>query len=142
MPEYSKSYEIIARAVIIKDGKILMCKGKERDYYFFPGGHVEKGEKTEIALKREFLEEVGSEVGNLKFIGAAENIFSDNYEHHELNLVFEADAPGTEFKSREDHLVFELLSMDEFKRTEVLPASLKNAVLKWLEDGKIFWRSE
>jgi len=142
MPEYSDSFEIIARAVIVKNGKILLCKGKGKEYYFFPGGHVEKGEKAEEALKRELDEELGAKSGKMSFIGAVENIFRDSYDHHEINLVFEAEVSGDEFASKEDHLEFKMISLDEFKKAEVLPMALKGAVVEWLKDKKVFWRNE
>jgi len=142
MSEHPENFEVIARAVVVQNGKILLCRAKEKGHYFFPGGHVEKGERTEVALKREFLEELGAKIGKTAFIGAVENIFRDSYEHHEINLVFEAEVFQYEFKSREDHLEFELLSLDEFAGKKVLPVSLKKAVAEWLKDKKIFWRSE
>jgi len=142
MPEYSDSFEVIARAVIVQNGKILLCRGKGKGYFFFPGGHVEKGEGTQEALKRELLEEIGADSGKMSFMGAVENIFSDSYDHHEINLVFEVEVFGNEFQSKEDHLEFEFFPLDEFKKAEVLPGALKEAVSEWLEDKQKFWRSE
>lgn len=142
MPEYSDSFEVIARAVIMKDGKILLCRGKGKSYYFFPGGHVEKGEKTADALKRELSEELGVDAGKMTFIGAVENIFKDSYERHEINLVFETEVKGGKFESRESHLEFELLTFDQFGTVEVLPASMKEAVMEWMNDRQKFWKSQ
>lgn len=142
MSEFKDSFEVIARAVIVQNGKILLCKGSGKEYFFFPGGHVEKGESTEVALKRELFEELGADSGRMSFIGAVENIFRDSYDHHEINLVFEVEVMGNEFQSKEDHLEFEMLSTDKFGKAEVLPPTLKESVLKWLEDKKKFWRSE
>ncbi|MFZ2970960.1 MAG: NUDIX domain-containing protein [Minisyncoccia bacterium] len=142
MPEYSNSFEIIARAVIVKDGKILVCRGKGKDYYFFPGGHVEKGERMEDALKRELSEELGIDAGKMIFIGAVENIFKDSYERHEINLVFETEVKGDKFESRESHLEFELLTFDQFGTAEVLPASMKEAVMEWMNDKQRFWQCQ
>ncbi len=139
MPEYSDSFEVIARAVIMKDGKILLCMGKGKSYYFFPGGHVEKGEKTADALKRELNEELGADAGKMTFIGAVENIFKDLYDHHEINMVFETEVNGDKYESKESHLEFKLLTLDEFQNAEVLPVSMKEAALKWLENKKLFW---
>ena len=142
MAEDCENFEVIARAVVVQSGKILLCRAKEKGHYFFPGGHVEKDERTEVALKREFLEELGAQIGKTAFIGAVENIFKDSYAHHEMNLVFEAEVLQDEFRSKEDHLEFELISLDEFAGKKVLPASLKEAVVEWLKDRKVFWRSE
>ncbi len=47
------------RAIIIKDHKIAMIKGKKYEEYKFPGGGIEKGESDEVALIRETKEETG-----------------------------------------------------------------------------------
>jgi ADP-ribose pyrophosphatase YjhB (NUDIX family) len=49
------------RAVIIKDGKILLIKRTKPDlvYWVVPGGGVENGETNEQALIRECIEELG-----------------------------------------------------------------------------------
>jgi 8-oxo-dGTP diphosphatase len=55
----------IAAAVIVKDGKILICQRKaDREFPFkweFPGGKIEKGEETTAALRRELKEELDIE---------------------------------------------------------------------------------
>lgn len=47
-----------ARAVILRDGLLLMIHTNRGDYKF-PGGGVEPGEDLEAALRREVLEETG-----------------------------------------------------------------------------------
>jgi 8-oxo-dGTP pyrophosphatase MutT (NUDIX family) len=59
-------YRKAVRAVIIKNGKILMAHLGKNDEYKFPGGGKESFENTNEALKREVLEEVGYEVKNIK----------------------------------------------------------------------------
>ncbi len=51
-----------ARAIIEKDGKLLLVYSRKYDYYKFPGGGIEKGETGENALIREVLEETGYRV--------------------------------------------------------------------------------
>ena len=59
----------IAAAVIVKDGKILICQRKaDREFPFkweFPGGKIEMGEETTAALRRELKEEldIQAEIG-------------------------------------------------------------------------------
>lgn len=138
-----KNFEVIARAVIIHNNKILLCKQKDKDYYFLPGGHVEWGEKTEDALARELMEELGVSVKSMKFIGAAENIFSKEKEqHHELNLVFYTKLEKITTESCEDHICFCLLDIAKLSEENLLPFILKKSLVKWLEDKKIFWVSQ
>lgn len=46
------STEVIARAVIRKDGQILLAQQRNKSWSFLPGGHVEPGEPVETALRR------------------------------------------------------------------------------------------
>lgn len=61
-----------AKAIIIKDGKLLCTKNKDQFgiFYLLPGGGQNKGENIIEALKRECKEEIGAEVevGDLKFV--------------------------------------------------------------------------
>lgn len=79
-----------ARAIIVRGGKLAMIHSTKYDYYKFPGGGIEKGEKKADALRREVLEEAGltliegsvKEYGYVHRIqkGAIEDVFiQDNY---------------------------------------------------------------
>jgi 8-oxo-dGTP diphosphatase len=138
-----KHIEFIARGFIFQNEKVLLCKRKDRDYYFFPGGHIEFGEFAKDALKREIVEEVGAKVTKCDFIGVAENVFNDGArEAHEINFTFWAEIDREDVKALEDHLEFRWLSWDEFEKEEVLPTSLKNEIIKWEKDKKVFWSSQ
>lgn len=70
-----------ARAIIIKDGKLLVffrrknLDGKIITYYALPGGHVEKGETLEDTIVRELKEEMNIDISILNYLG---NIYVDN----------------------------------------------------------------
>ena len=59
-----------ARAVIVKDGNLLLMKRFkiDREYYTLLGGGVEQGETTEQAALREVKEESGIIVANPRLI--------------------------------------------------------------------------
>lgn len=137
-------YEICARALIMKEGKVLVCRFKGRDFCFFPGGHVEWFEKAEDALRRELKEELDMEAGLMEYAGTVENIYEDNGKnHHEINLVFKVEVPGeVKDKSMEDDLDFLFLDLAIFAEEKVLPLALRDSVLRWIEDGKTFWASQ
>ncbi len=48
-----------ARSIIIRNGKIAMIHSLKYDYYKFPGGGIEPGERAADALIRETAEEAG-----------------------------------------------------------------------------------
>ena len=136
----SRSIELISRGVIISEGKILLCKGKTTDNYYFPGGHVEFNEDSAEALRREIKEETGAEITTTRFIGALENQFTQSGEEkHELNIVFEANLTSPEIKNLEDHIESAWISLEEYKETFILPVSLKEKVTQWMQDKQIFF---
>ena len=143
-----KKIEVLVRAIIQERGKILICKkiGKDyrgKNYYFFPGGHVEFGENVKEALERELKEELGLETKKSFFIGGSEHLFlEDNEKYQEINLVFDVKVDKLQLKSREDHLRFFLKTKKELLKEKVLPKVLTKAVLKWLKDKKSFWASQ
>lgn len=137
------NFEVCVRAIIFKDDKVLVCQDKKRDYYFFPGGHVEFGEKSEDALIRELKEELNLSIKDMKYIGTSENIYNqDGEKHHEINLVFEIETDNVEDKSKEDHINFFFFDKERFKKEKVLPIALKNVLTKWQKDKNIFWVSK
>lgn len=138
----TNNFEVCVRAIIKNKDRILVCKRKDKDYYFFPGGHVEFGEKSEEALDRELKEELNILIKDMSFIGVAENIYKeDGKEIHEINLVFNVLADNVEDKSQEDHIDFFFFNKEEFSKEKVLPIALQESVMKWQENNKIFWIS-
>lgn len=139
----NKEFEICVRVVIQYQNKILVCFNVEKDYYFFPGGHIDFGESAEETLLREMKEELNLSLKKWVFIGTIENIYTENNQkHHEINLVFNAKVDKINTKSRENHINFVLMNIDKFSQENVLPIALKKSVLKWLKDKKIFWASQ
>ncbi len=52
-------YRVAVKAVIIKNGKVLLMQDTGDKGWTFPGGGVDHGENTEQALRRELSEEIG-----------------------------------------------------------------------------------
>ena len=50
------------RGIIIRNGRLAMVHSRKYDYFAFPGGGIDQGEKKEEALIREIREELGLEV--------------------------------------------------------------------------------
>ena len=128
---YSKSnsdIHCIARALIIRDNEILLCKQKDKDFYFLPGGHIENGEKAEDALLRELSEELQTFYHeDISFLGICENIFDLNKEEvqHEINFIFEVIvSDNLNVSSREDHLEFIFIPKEEVLNINMLPKDM------------------
>lgn len=140
-----KHIELVARAVVVHAGALLLCKPKGEDYYYFPGGHVEFDEDIAIALKRELKEETGAIIAETGFIGIWENYFFQNSFHekpqqkHEVNVIFEAKLASLDIKDMEDHIESKWVPLEEFKEARVLPVLLKEKVLRWMQDRQVFF---
>lgn len=130
----NKNIEILVRAIIQRKGRILLCKNKKKNFYYFPGGHLEFGESAKEALARELKEELGLKIKKCNFIGGSEHRFVENgKKHHEINLVFETKVNKLNTKSKENHLQFFLIDKNKLAETNILPIILRNAISKWLK---------
>lgn len=73
------------------EGKIFLMKShKWRGKYVIPGGHIELGEKTEDALRREVKEETGLKINDIEFLWFKEFIFDKAFwqKKHFIFLEF------------------------------------------------------
>lgn len=133
------STELIARAVIRKDGRLLLARQRTKSWSFLPGGHVEPGERVETALVRELAEELGTEAKITGFVGVVEHGYiEDGATHHEINLVFRADLDDADPVSQEGHLQFHWLPIGDLAAADVRPGGLKDALATATESP--FWR--
>lgn len=80
-----------------KDGHVLALEGYDpvRDLRFYRaiGGGIEFGETAEIALRREFREELACELGAVTLLAVIENIFEhEGRPGHEIAHVFAVES--------------------------------------------------
>lgn len=86
----------VAVCVVSNAGKIFVVQNydsvKEETYYRPLGGGIEFGEHSRAAVLREFREEIGAELENVRRLCALENIFTlEGEPAHEIVQVYEAD---------------------------------------------------
>ena len=122
-----QKFHILARAVIHRDGHILLAHAKGAANTFLPGGHVETGESMHQCLKREIAEEFGGEAEIGDYLGAVEHAWIENgVENFEINHAFSVSlchpvgvaAP----ESREPHLEFFWSSLADLEKHSLKPA--------------------
>ena len=53
--------------IIIRNGKLLMVKGKGYEELWTPGGKIKPGENDEECLRRELKEEINADLVKMKF---------------------------------------------------------------------------
>lgn len=130
--------EIILRAIIVDDDKILVCKSNDNPpIYYLPGGHLKMGEEMEQGLKREIKEETGVEIKNLKFLEFFENPFThNNIYHHEINFLYQVDLKSKNPKSikcQEDHISIIWLEISKLTTFELLPSCIKDYLITYFK---------
>lgn len=127
-------------AAIIKNGdKILLHKSKKDNFFAIPGGRIMIGEDSEAALKREFLEEIGTNVFVKKYLGTIENFFEYNgKKYHELMIVYEAKFEKESDKYNMDKIVgleedgkieFIWKTIEQIKELDLRPKFIKDSLV-------------
>ncbi|MDD3302490.1 MAG: NUDIX hydrolase [Candidatus Gracilibacteria bacterium] len=106
----------IARCIIKNEkGEILLIKHKNKDFWVFPGGHIEDKEEPYAALKREIKEELGLDI---KIIGDKLGL--------KLKNITEKALPITVYKIK-----YKNIKGKEEKRLEyIFLAKPKNNIIK------------
>jgi 8-oxo-dGTP pyrophosphatase MutT (NUDIX family) len=84
----------IAICVFCHNDRILVFEGhdqiKNETFYRPLGGGIEFGESGEAAVRREIMEELHSEIDDLRHLGFLENIFVHNGSMgHEIIMVYD-----------------------------------------------------
>ncbi len=88
---------VSAMCVITRNGdEVLAGLGydevKDQHFRRLPGGGVDFGETSEVAVRREFMEELNAELEDLTFVKVIENIFTFNGNPgHEVIFVYTAN---------------------------------------------------
>ena len=130
--EYEVSgIENIARGVVFRGGKVLLCAPKNGGYTYLPGGHIEFGETAAEALEREMREETGLEVEVGKFLGVVESRFEQRGRLHcEISLVYAMTLKddAAEVNSREDWIEFLWCDTGELGNMNMLPREMRELV--------------
>ena len=121
-----KEIRPIALGLAIKNNKLLVSEGfdkvKNETFYRCLGGGIEFLEKSEEALKREFLEEINIDITVKDFLGISENIFTyQGKKAHELILFYSIDISDDNYKEVykviDDHgeTIAKWIDIEEFK---------------------------
>ena len=84
----------IALCIFRNKDRILVFEGydtvKGETFYRSLGGGIEFGEKAEDTVRRELMEELNVEVGEVRYLGTLENIFTFNgNSYHEIVLIYD-----------------------------------------------------
>jgi 8-oxo-dGTP diphosphatase len=129
-----------AKALIIKDGKMLASKINDNGniFYIMPGGGQDTEELLPDTVKRECEEELGIEVEpkSLKFI--VEGLHGESF--HRVDFVFLCDYIGEieNAKIHEDknQIGFEWLSIENLMNEPLYPSKLRSQIIRLFNNEK------
>ncbi len=134
----------IARGICLDGDKILLAYQKKLNYYFLPGGHIERNESAMTALKREFIEETGVSVTVKNLFMIFEHQWGKEKIQHEINFIFFVKIQKKEkIDSRVKYLSFHWVPLSELNKKIFLPKELKREIKKSAMGAskKIFYSS-
>ena len=78
----------------IRDGHVLVCREDHDDYCMLPGGRVEMGEASDVALLREMAEELAMPVSLGPLMFTYESFYGRVGErYHELSFIYAIELP-------------------------------------------------
>ena len=78
---FTRPITIGVRAMLIRDGQILLVKHSYKDGWLIPGGGVKRKETLEQAARRECREEFGAEIGKMELDGVFTNFYEFKNDH-------------------------------------------------------------
>ncbi|NLN46089.1 MAG: NUDIX domain-containing protein [Clostridiaceae bacterium] len=128
-----------AKALIIKDGKMLAVKLEDEDGVFFimPGGGQETEELLPQAVCREVMEEIGIRVAVHDLVFVVEGVHGE--ASHRVDLVFLCDflgeIHGAVLHGDTNQIGFDWLSVSELNTAPLYPSKLRRQIMN-LHEGK------
>lgn len=133
----SRQIRTSAKAVIIRDGKLLAIKlndGKE-EWYILPGGGQDSEEVLPHAVEREVREETGLEVECQDLLFVIEGVHGESF--HRVDLVFSCNyigkAENAALHGDTNQVGFEWLKLSELNRLPLFPSKLRRPIMNVYE---------
>ena len=149
-----RAFNLRAVGVIVHQGRVLIHRAVNEDFWTLPGGRVELGEPAAETLRREMQEELGIEVEVGRLLWLVENFFEYSYKRwHEIAFYFEVTLPpgcplaeATEpFTGTEDfylgapdglELIFQWHPVADLESIRLLPSFLRTGLLSLPEQTR------
>ena len=129
------------RALIVSGGHLLLARLHTRPVVFFPGGRVESDESLVDASAREVKEECGAIADRIEYLGAVENIWSENGRriHHFFLVESAALGPSATPHCQDQRVELYWVPFGRAKHEPIKPESVKRLLCGWLDGQRNVW---
>lgn len=147
--------KVRANAVIMHEGKLLVCTINDNGFWCCPGGHIHLGEDSKTAVLRESFEEVGIKFDDAKLLLVMESFFEGKKEKrfHEISFYYlmQGEIPEEKLadysydendEGKIVHLEFKWIDINDLDSIDIRPIDLKNIVKNGNLDLQHFIRIE
>lgn len=122
--------------VLMQDGHVLLYKNVDDTFWALPGGRVKISEEAQIALQREFHEELGMNVQIERLLWSVENFFEYNDQRfHEIGFYYQVtNNHNVEMNTKPfygmegERLIYKWISMSQLNEVEIYPGFLKSEI--------------
>ena len=133
-----RSVRVSAKALVIKDGRMLAIKLRDKDgvFYIMPGGGQNAGELLPATAEREVAEETGIAVKAQEALFVIEG--AEGEQDHRIDIVFRCEYFGTADTDRQtdcNQIGYEWLEIGTLNRAPLYPSKLRRPIMN-LYEGK------
>lgn len=125
-----------ACAILRHENRVLASRGRSDAYWAMPGGGIDPGEFSAIAVAREIEEELGISVAAGPLLWVIECLFEyGGTRFTEFGFYYEVQWPASasvrdgEFAHREAHLLFRWMDAAQVAAVDLRPYPLKAPLL-------------
>lgn len=88
------------RALVFdQERRMALLHATNKGYHKLPGGGIEDGEDMFEALRRECLEEIGCNIGNIRELGIIEE-YRNGFKLHQVSYCYIADLVGEQGQNK------------------------------------------
>ncbi len=138
---------IVARVIIYNKKKVLLCKNKNADFWYPPGGGWEDNENLVECCKREVAEEVGMKV-DIKDIMYVQEFYLKTEDKRNLELFFLAhlEADSGKFLQKNGDKESRWFSREDMATINVKPIFMRDRLWidleKFDKNKRIYWKTK